>query len=131
MKRKEPSQTYPRLIFWNDEDETFVATIPGLSHVSAHGVTPEEAARELDIAFNLCQQAATDNGLPSPMPADLPALSKAAALLNMSELARRVGIRQSTLATKLARGTHFKDAESKAIYLALREAGLLLMPIEM
>jgi predicted RNase H-like HicB family nuclease len=40
-------------VFWSDEDESYIATVPGFKYVSAHGETPDEALREIQIALRL------------------------------------------------------------------------------
>ena len=36
--------------FWSDEDKCWIADIPDLKYCSAHGETPEEALREVQVA---------------------------------------------------------------------------------
>ena len=44
----------------------------------------------------------------------------------MTELARRVGIRKTTLASKIQRGTALTKEESLLLYRSLKEAGLVV-----
>ena len=37
-------------VFWSDEDEGYIATVPDLPGCSAFGATPEEAVREVQDA---------------------------------------------------------------------------------
>ena len=53
-------------------------------------------------------------------------LRELAPLLNMTELARRAGIRKTTLASKIKRGTSLTNEESLLVHRALRDAGLIL-----
>lgn len=53
-------------------------------------------------------------------------LRELGALLNMAELARRAGIRKSTLASKVQRGTPLSDDESLVLHRVLRDAGLVI-----
>lgn len=41
---------YRILVEWSPEDETFVARVPALQYLAAHGDTPEEAAHEARVA---------------------------------------------------------------------------------
>lgn len=121
---------YQTLIFWEDADECYIATVPGLPLFSAHGDTPEEAARELSVALELAAEVAEEDGETFSFPDNLPALTKAAPLLNLSALARRLGLKQSTLASKIQRGTTLKPEETEALNNALRESGLALIAAE-
>ena len=47
-------------------------------------------------------------------------------LLNMTELARRAGIRKTTLASKIQRGTPLNDDESLVLRRVLRDAGMMI-----
>jgi len=55
-------------IKWSDEDNSFVATIPGLRALSALGVTREEALSELCIAAEAYFEALEAAGKPLPLP---------------------------------------------------------------
>jgi predicted RNase H-like HicB family nuclease len=55
-------------LFWSDEDGCWIADVPDLRFCSAHGDTPEEAAREITIAMTAWLECALerDRILPSP-----------------------------------------------------------------
>jgi len=55
-------------IKWSDEDNSFVATIPGIQALSALGATREEALSELFIAADAYFEALEDAGKPLPLP---------------------------------------------------------------
>ena len=55
-------------IKWSDEDNRFVATIPGIQALSALGATREEALSELFIAADAYFEALEDAGKPLPLP---------------------------------------------------------------
>lgn len=118
----------PRLVFWSEEDDAYVATVPGLPLVSAFGDSEDEAREELAVALEGCRQLAESRGDPFPGPLPTSSIAQAAGLLNLSELARRLGVRQSTLASKIARGTAFTEEETRSVNQALRESGLALVP---
>ena len=40
---------YPKQVFWSDEDEGYIATLPDLPGCSAWGATEAEAPEELNI----------------------------------------------------------------------------------
>jgi predicted RNase H-like HicB family nuclease len=59
---------YPKQVFWDDEDEGFIATAPDLPGCSAFGETEHEALAELEdaiIAWISAAQAA-GNAVPKP-----------------------------------------------------------------
>jgi predicted HicB family RNase H-like nuclease len=55
-------------IKWSDEDNSFVATIPGIKALSAFGATREEALSELHIAAEAYFEALEAAGKPLPLP---------------------------------------------------------------
>jgi len=55
-------------IKWSDEDNSFVATIPGVRALSALGATREEALSELRIAAEAYFEALEAAGKPLPLP---------------------------------------------------------------
>ena len=55
-------------IKWSDEDNSFVATIPGIKGLSAFGTTRVEALSELDIAADAYFEALEEAGKPLPLP---------------------------------------------------------------
>ena len=65
---------YPVVIFWSDEDQAYIADTPDLRYCSAHGETPEDALREVQIAQELWLEVARDDGRSLPEPRFRPAL---------------------------------------------------------
>ena len=59
---------YSVVIQWSDEDEGYIALIPELPGVSAFGETPEEAAKEVEIAKNAMIEAYEQDGCQLPDP---------------------------------------------------------------
>ena len=55
-------------IKWSDEDNSFVATIPGIQALRALGATREEALSELFIAADAYFEALEAAGKPLPLP---------------------------------------------------------------
>lgn len=53
-------------VFWSDEDACWIADVPDLRYCSAHGSTPEEAAREIAIAMSAWLDVANEFGDPIP-----------------------------------------------------------------
>ena len=73
-------------------------------------------------------QIARERGTPIPAPGPAIAeLQGAADLLNLNEVARRIGLPPQTLYAKVRRGSELKPAEALAIARALNEAGLHLV----
>jgi predicted RNase H-like HicB family nuclease len=61
-------------LFWSDEDGQWIADVPDLKGCSASGDTPEEAAREIQIAKDLWLESAREHGHPIPEPRYKPAI---------------------------------------------------------
>ena len=55
-------------LFWSDEDDCWIADVPDLRSCSAHGATPEEAIREIDVAVSAWLEVAREHGDPVPEP---------------------------------------------------------------
>lgn len=127
MKKNQPA--YPIVIEWSDEDACFVAHTPAIKYCTAHGETYEEAAREMNSAIEGWLEIARERGTPIPEPG--PAIEEvqgAAALLNINELARRMGVPAQTLYAKVRRGSSFNYKETRAVANTLTAVGIHLMP---
>lgn len=61
-------EKYEVIIFWSEEDQSFVADIPELPGCLAHGATQEEALRQAKDAAELWLQTATEFGDEIPQP---------------------------------------------------------------
>lgn len=59
-------------LFWSDEDECYIATVPGFKYVSAHGETPEEALQEIQTALQLVIESYEAEGWELPEPQSQP-----------------------------------------------------------
>jgi predicted HicB family RNase H-like nuclease len=55
-------------IKWSDEDNGFIATIPGINALSAFGSTQEQALSELNTAAEAYFEALKEAGKPLPVP---------------------------------------------------------------
>ncbi len=55
-------------VFYSEEDGCYIADIPDLEYCSAHGDTPEEAVREVNIAKSLWLEVAMEKGIKIPTP---------------------------------------------------------------
>ena len=55
-------------VFYNEENEGYIADIPDLKHCSAFGTTPEEALREVLKAKKAWLESARAHGKPIPKP---------------------------------------------------------------
>jgi len=58
-------------IKWSDEDDSFIATIPGIEALSTFGATREEALSELYIAADAYFETLEEAGKPLPLPETL------------------------------------------------------------
>ena len=61
-------------VFYNDQDEGYVADIPDLPFCSAFGLTPEKAVKEVVRAKKAWLQTAAKLGKPIPKPKYRPAI---------------------------------------------------------
>ena len=59
---------YEIIIFWSDEDDTFVADVPELPGCMAHGSTYEEALAQAKEAVDQWMRTAIEFGDPVPKP---------------------------------------------------------------
>jgi predicted RNase H-like HicB family nuclease len=64
------------LIFWSDEDHSYIADVPDLKYCSAHGDTPEQALEEVQIALRAWLEVARERGMPIPEPTSHPSLAQ-------------------------------------------------------
>ena len=53
-------------LFWWPEDQCWIANVPDLKYCSAHGDTPEDAAREIAVAMALWLESAAAHSDPIP-----------------------------------------------------------------
>ena len=59
---------YEIIIYWSNEDATFVAEVPELPGCMAHGDTQEAALRQVNDAMDLWIETAREFGDPVPEP---------------------------------------------------------------
>jgi len=120
---KKETNRYLIRIYWSDDDSAYVAEVPALPGCVGVGATAQGAAKELSVAMRLWLADAKKHGDPIPEP-DIAReeLERFAPILSMSKLARRAGINQHTLASKLRRKSAFTKEEAKAILKALEPA---------
>ena len=59
---------YEVIIYWSEEDQVCVAEVPELPGCMAHGVTQEEALRNVKEAIQLWIDTAKESGDPIPEP---------------------------------------------------------------
>ena len=68
---------YPVIVFWSDEDESYVADFPDLEYCSAFGATPQEAVAEAMLALEGWLDVAQERKLALPPPTEGYALVEA------------------------------------------------------
>jgi predicted RNase H-like HicB family nuclease len=61
-------QNYPIDVFWNDEDDIWIANVPDLALCAGHGSTPQEAVKEVEVAVEAWLEAAYAEGRAIPAP---------------------------------------------------------------
>lgn len=59
---------YEIIIYWSDEDNSFIAVVPELPGCMAHGDTPEAALTNVNDAVQLWLETAREFGDPIPEP---------------------------------------------------------------
>jgi len=59
---------YEIIIYWSDEDDTFVAEVPELPGCMAHGESQETALSNVHDAIGLWLATAKETGRPVPQP---------------------------------------------------------------
>ena len=59
---------YTIIVFWSEDDRTWVADVPDLKSCAAFGSAAEEAFAEVRIAMDTWLAAARDAGLEIPKP---------------------------------------------------------------
>jgi predicted RNase H-like HicB family nuclease len=60
------TEHYTIVVFWSDQDDTWIADAPDLKSCSAHGDTPEAAVAELRVAMEGWLEVARERGMPVP-----------------------------------------------------------------
>jgi len=59
---------YETIIYWDSQDEIFVADIPELPGCKAHGQTKQEALKNIEEAASLWLETAQEDGIDIPAP---------------------------------------------------------------
>jgi predicted RNase H-like HicB family nuclease len=59
---------YEIIIYWSNDDETFIAEVPELPGCAAHGKSPESALANCNDAMELWIDTAREFGRPIPEP---------------------------------------------------------------
>lgn len=59
---------YETIIYWSEEDQSFIADVPELPGCMAHGASPDEALANTQKAMQLWLDTAREFGDPIPEP---------------------------------------------------------------
>jgi predicted RNase H-like HicB family nuclease len=59
---------YETIIYWSEEDQSFIADVPELPGCMAHGASPEETLANAQEAMQLWMDTAREFGDPIPVP---------------------------------------------------------------
>jgi predicted RNase H-like HicB family nuclease len=59
---------YETIIYWSEEDQSFIADVPELAGCMAHGASPDEALANAQEAMELWLDTAREFGDPIPEP---------------------------------------------------------------
>ena len=68
MPRRE-TRHYSIKIEYSVTDECFIASVPEIHYCSAHGATPDDALREVQLALEATLDARAAHKMPIPQPA--------------------------------------------------------------
>ena len=127
MKTKKNKFIYPVTVAWSDDDDCFVARVPNIANCVACGDTAEQALKEVKVAANAMLETLAATGRPVPLPSvSLERLGELEDVLNLSALARAAKLPQTTLSTKLKRGTPLTAAEGKRLTAVLQTLGVAI-----
>jgi predicted RNase H-like HicB family nuclease len=61
-------------VFWSDDDGCWIADVPDLEFCTAHGSSPAEAVKQVEVAMAAWLDAARKAGNPIPEPRYRPAI---------------------------------------------------------
>lgn len=116
-------------IWFDPKDECFIAEAPALKGCVSHGSTFAEAASNIEEAIDLWIEDASTHGdfIPEPDRA-AEELANIRPIISVSKLARRAGINQHTLASKLRRQAAFTESEAHSILVALHTSSVVPVP---
>jgi predicted RNase H-like HicB family nuclease len=59
---------YETIIYWSEEDQSFIADVPELPGCMAHGTSPDDALTNAHEAMRLWMDTAREFGDPIPQP---------------------------------------------------------------
>ena len=59
---------YEIIVYWNDDDQTFIAEVPELPGCAADGATYQEAIANAEVVIKEWIETATELGRPIPQP---------------------------------------------------------------
>lgn len=108
-------KTYRTEVHWSEADDAFVARVPALPGCAADGPTPADALRELETALEGHLAARAERGMEIPQDPVADRLRRMAPYLKLSAVAKASGIPNSTLRSKLERGTPITPDEASRI----------------
>ena len=63
-----PKPKYELIIYWSEEDQTFIAEVPELPGCAADGKTYRIALANVEVVINEWIETATEFGRPIPQP---------------------------------------------------------------
>lgn len=111
--QKKRFREYAMEIRFSQDDECYVARAPAFQFVAAHGDTPGEALKELEMALKGVIESMEEDGQElSESELLIAEIRRFEPILNKSKLAQRAGMNKHTLASKLRRKTRFTHEET-------------------
>jgi predicted RNase H-like HicB family nuclease len=63
-----PKPKYEVIIYWSEQDQAFIAEVPGLPGCAADGETQREALANVEVVIKEWIETATEFGRPIPQP---------------------------------------------------------------
>ena len=122
------STKYKINLEWSERDGAWLASVPELPGCMADGETPEDALREVEtvIADWINEARRIGRAVPAPTPS-IDSLAAASPFLNMSAVARTIGVEPRTLRARLTSKTPLRSMEAERLKTAFAKHQLILL----
>ena len=122
------STKYKINLEWSERDGAWLASVPELPGCMADGETPEEALQEIERVIADWISEAQRMGRVIPPPAlSIDSLAAASPYLNISAVARAVGIEPRTLRARISSRTPLKSLEAEKLKTEFAKHQLVLL----
>ena len=119
VKPTQEALRYPVRIAWSDEDEGFVATAPDFPGALCVMDTEREALAEIRLIITGHMDSMQEHGQDIPEPSAVETFEKARRVMSVTKLAKIMGLKRPTLASRIRRGNPPTRDQSRRIRKAL------------